>query len=187
PIFERRGLDLYTNITISLESALKGFKTEITHLDGHKVEVAREKITWPGAKIRKKDEGLPSYSNNNKKGILYITVDVEFPRGELTPEQKEIVETLLKQESFQPKVCFYIILILAAFSNSLEVKFLSLLRSIRCSTLAVENEASYLIRTVVSIVSSQSNITMNNFGAIFSSYGSLNCALTSIAPLYFTI
>uniref|UniRef100_A0A1I8ES04 DnaJ homolog dnj-20 n=1 Tax=Wuchereria bancrofti TaxID=6293 RepID=A0A1I8ES04_WUCBA len=104
PIFERRGLDLYTNITISLESALKGFKTEITHLDGHKVEVAREKITWPGAKIRKKDEGLPSYSNNNKKGILYITVDVEFPRGELTAEQKEIVETLLKQGSFQPKV-----------------------------------------------------------------------------------
>ncbi|CAG9533980.1 unnamed protein product [Cercopithifilaria johnstoni] len=104
PIFERRGLDLYTNVTISLEDALKGFKMEITHLDGHKVEVVREKITWPGARIRKKDEGLPSYSNNNKKGILYITVDIEFPRGELTPEQKEVVGTLLKQDSFQPKV-----------------------------------------------------------------------------------
>lgn len=40
PIFERRGLDLYTNVTISLEDALKGFKMEITHLDGHKVEVS---------------------------------------------------------------------------------------------------------------------------------------------------
>lgn len=39
PVFERRGMDLYTNITISLQDALTGFKTEITHLDGHKVEV----------------------------------------------------------------------------------------------------------------------------------------------------
>ncbi|MCP9261456.1 DnaJ subfamily B member 11 [Dirofilaria immitis] len=54
PIFERRGIDLYTNVTISLEDALNGFKMEITHLDGHKVEIVREKITWPGARIRKK-------------------------------------------------------------------------------------------------------------------------------------
>ncbi|KAL3993764.1 hypothetical protein ACH3XW_18920 [Acanthocheilonema viteae] len=104
PIFERRGLDLYTNVTISLEDALKGFKMEITHLDGHKVEVVREKITWPGARIRKKNEGLPSHSNNDERGILYITVDIEFPRGELTPEQKEVVGTVLKQDSLQSKV-----------------------------------------------------------------------------------
>lgn len=68
------------------------------------LQIVREKITWPGAQIRKKDEGLSSYSSN-KKGILYITVDVEFPRGELTLEQKEVVEKLLKQGSFEPKVC----------------------------------------------------------------------------------
>ncbi|OZC07681.1 hypothetical protein X798_05317 [Onchocerca flexuosa] len=102
PIFERRGLDLYTNVTISLEDALNGFKMEITHLDGHKV--TREKITWPGARIRKKDEGLPSYSNNNKKGILYVTVDIDFPRGEFSSEQKEVIKTLLNQGSFQHKV-----------------------------------------------------------------------------------
>lgn len=44
PIFERRGLDLYTNVTISLEDALNGFKMEITHLDGHKVEVSKKLI-----------------------------------------------------------------------------------------------------------------------------------------------
>ncbi|VDN18083.1 unnamed protein product [Gongylonema pulchrum] len=104
PIFERRGLDLYTNLTISLQDALNGFKTEITHLDGHKVEIVREKITWPGARIRKKDEGMPAMENNNKKGILYVTVDVEFPRGELTAEQKETIKSLLKQDSVLPKV-----------------------------------------------------------------------------------
>lgn len=36
-MFERRGDDLYTNVTISLVEALVGFEMEITHLDGHKV------------------------------------------------------------------------------------------------------------------------------------------------------
>lgn len=37
--FERRGDDLYTNVTISLYEALSGFEMEIKHLDGHKVKV----------------------------------------------------------------------------------------------------------------------------------------------------
>lgn len=36
-VFERRGDDLYTNVTISLLDALTGFEMDITHLDGHKV------------------------------------------------------------------------------------------------------------------------------------------------------
>ena len=38
-MFERRGDDLYTNLTISLRDALVGFETEITHLDGHSVHI----------------------------------------------------------------------------------------------------------------------------------------------------
>lgn len=37
PVFERRGDDLYTNVTISLVEALTGFEMDIAHLDGHKV------------------------------------------------------------------------------------------------------------------------------------------------------
>jgi DnaJ family protein B protein 11 len=101
--FERKGLDLYTNVTISLQQALNGFKMEITHLDGHKVEIIRDKITWPGARIRKKDEGMPSLTDNNVRGILYITFDIEFPRGELSEEDKKAVIALLKQDDFKPK------------------------------------------------------------------------------------
>merc|ERR1712059_96447 len=57
PKFERRGDDLYTNVTLSLVDALSGFEMDIEHLDGHTVHVSREKITWPGARIRKKGEG----------------------------------------------------------------------------------------------------------------------------------
>ncbi|KAH7727266.1 Protein DNJ-20 a [Aphelenchoides avenae] len=102
PLFERVGMDLYTNVTISLQDALNGFTMDITHLDGHLVRIAREKVTWPGARIRKKDEGMPSLEDNNQKGILYITFDVEFPRGELTDEQKATIAEILKQD-VQPK------------------------------------------------------------------------------------
>ena len=37
PKFERRGDDLYTNVTVSLVDALNGFEMDLVHLDGHKV------------------------------------------------------------------------------------------------------------------------------------------------------
>ena len=37
PRFERRGDDLYTNLTVTLRDALVGFEMDIVHLDGHKV------------------------------------------------------------------------------------------------------------------------------------------------------
>ncbi|KAI1235754.1 DnaJ subfamily B member 11, partial [Lamprotornis superbus] len=87
PVFERRGDDLYTNVTISLVEALTGFEMDIAHLDGHKL--------W------KKGEGLPNFDNNNIKGSLIITFDVEFPKEQLTAEQREGLKQLLKQGSVQ--------------------------------------------------------------------------------------
>jgi len=61
----------------------------------------REKITWPGARIKKNEEGMPNYDNNHIKGDLYITFDVEFPRGGLSDSEKDALKTILKQESLQ--------------------------------------------------------------------------------------
>ncbi|XP_030383853.1 dnaJ homolog shv [Scaptodrosophila lebanonensis] len=97
--FMRKGDDLYTNVTISLQDALIGFTMEITHLDGHKVPVTREKVTWPGARIRKKGEGMPNFENNNLTGNLYITFDVEFPKKDLSEEDKEAIKKILDQSS----------------------------------------------------------------------------------------
>ena len=90
---------MYTNITISLQDALNGFELEIEHLDKHKVKITREKITWPGAIIKKKGEGMPKYENNNIKGDLYITFDIDFPKKELTQEQKDLIKQIFEQES----------------------------------------------------------------------------------------
>lgn len=96
--FERRGDDLYTNVTLSLQDALTGFDMDFIHLDGHKVNVKRDKITWPGARIRKKGEGMPNYDDNNLFGTLYITFDVAFPKGELSADDKQQLRDLLKQK-----------------------------------------------------------------------------------------
>jgi DnaJ family protein B protein 11 len=63
------------------------------------VTVTREKVTWPGARIRKKGEGMPNYENNNLHGTLYISFDVEFPKNDLTDEEKEKIKELLNQQS----------------------------------------------------------------------------------------
>jgi len=39
--------------------------------------------------MRKPMEGMPNYDNNNVKGSLYITFDIDFPKGALTEEDKE--------------------------------------------------------------------------------------------------
>lgn len=69
---------------------------DITHLDGHKVTIQRDKVTWPGARIRKKGEGMPNYEDNNLHGTLYITFDVEFPKQEFTDEQKQRKMNIIK-------------------------------------------------------------------------------------------
>lgn len=62
---------------------------DIKHLDGHKVTIQRDKVTWPGARIRKKGEGMPNYENNRLHGTLYITFDVEFPKSDFSETEKE--------------------------------------------------------------------------------------------------
>ena len=52
------------------------------------VNIVRDKVTFPGAKIKKKDEGMPHYDNNHEKGDLYVTFDIAFPKGELPTETK---------------------------------------------------------------------------------------------------
>lgn len=96
-VFERRGDDLYTNMTISLLDALVGFQCQLSHLDGHKVLIKRDKITWPGARMRKPGEGMPNYENNNLKGTLLITFDVDFPKGELSEQQREMIKNVLAE------------------------------------------------------------------------------------------
>lgn len=91
--FERRGNDLYTNMTISLNEALVGFSATFTQLDNRKLSIKRDEVTWPGMKMRVKNEGMPDYRDNTRKGNLIITFDVQFPRGKFS-ESAQLSEML---------------------------------------------------------------------------------------------
>lgn len=47
-VFERKGIHLYTRLTITLLEALTGFKKTIKHLDGEEIAVERDAVTQPG-------------------------------------------------------------------------------------------------------------------------------------------
>lgn len=51
--------------------------------------MTRDKVTWPGATVMKKNEGMPNYENNLKKGNLYIVFDIKFPRGTYSSEDQQ--------------------------------------------------------------------------------------------------
>lgn len=53
------------------------------------MSVNRDKVTWAGARVRKKGEGMPNFENNNLHGNLYVTFDIEFPKQDFTEEEKE--------------------------------------------------------------------------------------------------
>lgn len=81
------------------QDALIGFVIEIEHLDGHKVTITRDKPTWPGARIRKKGEGMPNYDNNNLYGTLYVTFDIEFPKQDFSVDDKDGILNFIKFNS----------------------------------------------------------------------------------------
>jgi DnaJ-class molecular chaperone len=67
--FARNGNDLEYFMTISLLEALVGFRTEITHLDGHKVPVGRDEITPPGFVLSIPGEGMPHHNTPSVKVV----------------------------------------------------------------------------------------------------------------------
>ena len=42
---------------------------------------------------------MPNYENNNLFGTLYITFDIEFPKGEIAADDKEKIAAILNQKS----------------------------------------------------------------------------------------
>ncbi|KAM0951181.1 putative DnaJ domain, Chaperone J-domain superfamily, DnaJ subfamily A member [Dioscorea sansibarensis] len=84
--FRREGDELHTTVTISLIQALVGFEKTIQHLDEHAVEIGSKGITKPKEVRKFRGEGMPLHLSN-KKGDLYVTYEVLFPKS-LTEDQK---------------------------------------------------------------------------------------------------
>ncbi|KAG9315267.1 hypothetical protein JVU11DRAFT_4401 [Chiua virens] len=106
--FERSGSDLLATVKITLSEALLGFsRILVTHLDGRGVSISSPpgKIITPGQTIRLRGEGMPTFKNPDRKGNLYIILEIEMPNSEwLKRVDRTALETLLppKKADIEP-------------------------------------------------------------------------------------
>lgn len=99
-LFKREGVDLFLNYTISLYQSLTGFVAEIPHLDGRKILVNCTNCGFirHGDIVEVKEQGMPTYKDPFKKGNMYITFDVEYPKNvTMTKSHKELLKILKKE------------------------------------------------------------------------------------------
>ena len=94
PRFTRRGNDLFANVRLSLREALLGYSKQISHLDGHIVQIDYTGVTQPNSIKTVHGEGMPQHDMPSNKGELYVTFLVDLP-SKLTPDQEEMVKKLL--------------------------------------------------------------------------------------------
>jgi len=94
PKYERKGDDLYTEVTVDLYTALLGGQTRVPTPVGDVVLTIPEG-TQPGQTMRLSGRGMPILRDPQKHGDLYAKMKVTLPR-QLTSEQKKLFEQLRK-------------------------------------------------------------------------------------------
>ncbi|MCL2294170.1 MAG: molecular chaperone DnaJ [Spirochaetes bacterium] len=102
--FERHGEDIYCLISISFTQAALGASIYVNTLDEKKVKLKIPAGTQNGKMFRLRDEGVPHLHNPNRRGDLYVKVNVVVPE-KLSSQQKKLLEELsaVSEETENPK------------------------------------------------------------------------------------
>lgn len=90
--FERDGDNLKTAVTVDLYTALLGGKAEVSSID-KTVKLTIPAGTDSGKQIRLRGLGMPKLKNNDERGDLLATINVQLPK-ELTEKERELFEQL---------------------------------------------------------------------------------------------
>ncbi|KAH9928309.1 DnaJ-domain-containing protein [Fomitopsis serialis] len=85
--WRRKESALYWKETIGVDEALLGFERNLTHLDGHVVQIKRDVVTQPGFVEVVDGEGMPTPEHEHSHGNLYVEYTVVLPT-EVSPEKK---------------------------------------------------------------------------------------------------
>ena len=90
--FERKGDDLYTDITIDLYTAVLGGQANVLTLAGS-VLLTIPPGTQPGQTFRLAGRGIPHLKSPKDHGDLFARVKIQIPR-QLSPEQRALFEQI---------------------------------------------------------------------------------------------
>ena len=94
PNFERDGDDLRVDQTVDLFTALLGGEVKVATID-KEVQLTVPPESDSGKTFRLKGLGMPKLGNSNKRGDLYVTLQIQVPK-DLTVEQKNMFKELQK-------------------------------------------------------------------------------------------
>lgn len=91
PVFEREGMNIYSDAPISYALAVLGGDIRINTVDGDVVCTVKPG-TQTDTQIRLKGKGVPSLRNPNQRGDHYVTLVVQVPT-KLSKEAKDALKT----------------------------------------------------------------------------------------------
>ncbi|KZS88124.1 DnaJ-domain-containing protein [Sistotremastrum niveocremeum HHB9708] len=95
--WRRKESSLYWREAIGVEEALLGFERNLTHLDGHIVELKRDGVTQPGLVQIIKGEGMPWFENPSMHGDLFVEYTVVLPTSLALDQKRKIADVFRKR------------------------------------------------------------------------------------------
>jgi molecular chaperone DnaJ len=101
PVFRREGDDIYVTVPVTAVEAALGAKIEVPTIDGRST-LKIPPGTQSGQKLRLREKGVPSATQDGKRGdeIVEVRVTVPMPRDEKT---KELLRELAKLNPEDPR------------------------------------------------------------------------------------
>lgn len=93
PLYERDGNNLLARVPIQFPTAVLGGELEFATIDGGRVVVFVPEGSQSGRQLRLKGKGMPSVSNPDAFGDLYIELQLVTP-VKLDQKQRQLIETL---------------------------------------------------------------------------------------------
>lgn len=91
--YERDGADLYCVIPIDIVQASLGTEITVPTLENKRVKLKIPAGTQNGKILRLRNEGIPHLNNSNKRGDLYIKIQVDVPT-KLSAKSKDLLKEL---------------------------------------------------------------------------------------------
>lgn len=95
--FRREGLNIVTNVPISVVKAMLGTKIRVRTIHGKKVELTVPAGTQAGTRFRLKGLGI---RKNGQTGDQFVEISVHVP-DDLSEEERALVEEMAQQPGFQ--------------------------------------------------------------------------------------
>ncbi len=97
PLFSRKELDIFTDVTVNLAQAILGSTVRVKTAYGDRLDVKIPPATQPGTMLKLNRLGIKGRSG---VGDMYITVKVELPKS-LGRRQRELFEDFARQAGLE--------------------------------------------------------------------------------------